>query len=86
MKKSENLLSIFSLKKFIIGSIKFYQRRISANTKPRCRFIPTCSSYAITAIERFGVIKGGFISVYRILRCNPFCKCGYDPVPEKNKK
>lgn len=85
MKKNEGLLNVFSLKKLIINSIKFYQQKISANTRPRCRFIPTCSSYTITSIERFGIIKGGFMSMYRILRCNPFCKSGYDPVPEKKK-
>lgn len=74
------------MKRFIIYLIKFYQRKISINTRPRCRFIPTCSAYTITAIERFGIFKGLILSIFRILRCNPFCKCGYDPVPEKRKK
>ncbi len=84
MKKNKGFLFKFSLKKFIIDCIKFYQQKISVNTRPRCRFIPTCSSYAITAVERFGVLKGSAMSIFRILRCNPFCKCGYDPVPDKN--
>lgn len=83
MKRNKSILFKFSLKRFIISSIKFYQKRISVNTQPRCRFIPTCSSYAITAVERFGAFKGSAMAVFRILRCNPFCKCGYDPVPEK---
>ncbi len=83
MKKNKNVLFKFSLEKFIISSIKFYQKKISVNTRPRCRFTPTCSSYAITAVERFGAFKGSAMAIFRILRCNPFCKCGYDPVPEK---
>lgn len=63
--------------------IKMYKLYISPNLPPACRFVPTCSEYAYTAIERFGVIKGGALSLWRIIRCNPFCKGGYDPVPEK---
>ena len=48
--------------------------------KPCCRFYPTCSEYAIEAIEKYGAFKGFFMAVWRILRCNPFCKGGYDPV------
>lgn len=48
-----------------------------------CRFEPTCSNYAIIAIERFGVVKGSYLTIKRVLRCNPFCKGGFDPVPEK---
>lgn len=74
------------MKKFFIRLILFYQKHISSRTSPKCRFIPTCSSYAIEAIERFGSFKGGFLSLYRFLRCNPFCKAGYDPVPERIKR
>jgi putative membrane protein insertion efficiency factor len=47
---------------------------------PRCKYIPTCSQYAVEAIEKYGVIKGGLMSTWRILRCNPFSKGGFDPV------
>ena len=69
------------MKRFLLAAIRFYQRNISAHTPPTCRFVPTCSQYAITAIERFGALKGGWLAFYRILRCNPFGKSGYDPVP-----
>ena len=62
--------------------IRFYQRHISTHTPPACRFRPTCSQYAYTAIERFGALKGGWLAAKRLLRCNPFCRGGYDPVPE----
>lgn len=71
------------MKKLMIAMIRFYQRHISAHTMPACRFSPTCSQYAVEAIERFGVIKGGGLAVWRILRCNPWGGHGYDPVPEK---
>ena len=70
------------MKTFLLKLIRFYQRKISVHTPPACRFQPTCSQYAYTAIERFGVLKGGWLSIKRILRCNPFCRGGYDPVPE----
>ena len=50
--------------------------------KPCCRYFPTCSTYAVTAIERYGAVKGGGMAAWRVLRCNPFSKGGYDPVPE----
>lgn len=71
------------IKKAMIGLIRFYQRNISPRKVSCCRFIPTCSVYAIEAIETHGCIKGGILSLWRILRCNPFCKGGYDPVPER---
>ena len=63
------------------GIIRFYKRRISPGLPPSCRFIPTCSEYAYEAIGKHGAIKGGLLAAWRILRCNPFCKGGYDPVP-----
>lgn len=63
--------------------IRFYQKHISVLHKPCCRYIPTCSNYALQAYEKHGFIKGTILSVYRILRCNPFSKGGYDPVPDK---
>ena len=67
-------------------AIEFYQKNISCLKRPCCRYVPTCSEYALTAIERFGILRGGLMSLCRILRCNPFFKGGYDPVPEKKKK
>lgn len=69
------------MKKFIISAIRFYQREISPLSPPRCRYIPTCSQYALEAVEKYGAIKGTFLATKRILRCNPFHKGGYDPVP-----
>lgn len=70
------------LKKIIINIIKIYKKYISPlKINASCKYIPTCSSYAIEAIEKYGVIKGGILSIWRILRCNPFSKGGYDPVP-----
>ena len=71
------------MKTILIVFIKFYRRAISPFLPGACRFTPTCSSYAIEAIGRFGAIRGSLLSMYRILRCNPFCHGGYDPVPEK---
>ncbi len=70
------------MKRFLLAAIRFYKRRISPHAPPACRFQPTCSQYAYTAIERYGTLKGGRLALWRILRCNPFCKGGYDPVPE----
>ncbi len=71
------------MKKTALKMIRFYQRRISPLFPARCRFYPTCSAYAYEAIERFGFFKGGALAAWRILRCNPFCPGGYDPVPPK---
>ncbi|PKM63413.1 MAG: membrane protein insertion efficiency factor YidD [Firmicutes bacterium HGW-Firmicutes-21] len=72
------------MKRLFIFPIRLYQKHISPYSSSACRFQPTCSQYAIEAIETRGVIKGLLLAVYRILRCNPFCKGGYDPVPEKS--
>jgi putative membrane protein insertion efficiency factor len=74
------------MKKYAIKFIKFYQRRISPLFPPKCKYYPTCSNYAVTAIERFGLFKGGLLAVWRILRCNPFSSGGVDLVPEKKEK
>ena len=71
------------MKRFLLFLIRFYRRELShRKRKPSCRYIPTCSEYAVTAIERYGVWKGGRMAAWRLLRCNPFSKGGYDPVPE----
>jgi hypothetical protein len=66
----------------LIGLIQLYRQWISPLFPPRCRFQPTCSQYAIVALERFGLFKGSWLTVQRILRCHPLHLGGYDPVPE----
>lgn len=68
------------IKKALIRLILFYQKYISPLKKPCCRFYPTCSQYALEAVEKYGVLKGSFLALKRILRCNPFCKGGFDPL------
>ena len=69
-------------RKGALKAIRFYQRKISPLFGPRCRYYPTCSQYTFDAIERYGVLIGGVLGTLRLLRCNPFSKGGYDPVPE----
>ena len=71
------------MKRILIKLIKFYRTGISPNKPPCCKYIPTCSEYGLEAIERFGAFKGSIMTVWRILRCNPFSKGGLDPVPDK---
>ncbi|MGF1602889.1 MAG: membrane protein insertion efficiency factor YidD [Thermosynechococcaceae cyanobacterium] len=71
------------IKKVLIVCIRGYQRWISPLFPPTCRFQPTCSHYAIASLDRFGPFRGTALAVWRILRCNPWCRGGYDPVPEK---
>ncbi|MBS3945151.1 MAG: membrane protein insertion efficiency factor YidD [Melioribacter sp.] len=68
------------MRSIFIYFIKLYQKLISPMFPPSCRFYPTCSEYAVQSFEKHGVVKGGAKSVWRILRCNPFNKGGYDPV------
>ena len=71
------------MKRFLLALIRFYRRYVSPHKGgPCCRYIPTCSAYAVTAIQRYGAWKGGWMAAWRVLRCNPFSKGGYDPVPE----
>ena len=69
------------MKRFLIKMIRFYQTSVSPLCPPRCRFIPTCSQYALEALEKYGAVKGSWLALRRILRCHPFHKGGYDPVP-----
>jgi len=73
------------LRRVLIAPIKFYSRRISPLFPRRCKYHPTCSRYAITAIETHGPIKGLILALWRLIRCNPFSYGGYDPVPPKGK-
>lgn len=74
------------MKKIILLLIRFYQKYISIFLGKNCRFIPTCSAYTYEAVERFGVIKGVYLGIRRILKCHPWHPGGFDPVPEKKKK
>ena len=68
-------------KRIMLGMIRFYRRFISPMFPPCCRFTPTCSQYALEAVEKYGALKGGYLALRRILRCHPFNPGGYDPVP-----
>ncbi|MGA1206561.1 MAG: membrane protein insertion efficiency factor YidD [Gammaproteobacteria bacterium] len=70
----------------IIAIIRLYRYFVSPLLPPSCRFTPTCSEYAIEALQQYGVIKGCWLSARRLLRCHPGCSGGYDPVPEKGKQ
>jgi len=73
------------MKQLLIFLIRLYQKKISPHKPPSCRFVPTCSQYAVEAIETHGTLKGFWLAVRRILKCHPFHKGGYDPVPPKKK-
>jgi len=74
------------MKNLLIKFVRFYQKYISANRPPSCKYYPTCSAYSIEALEKHGAFKGIFMTLWRILRCNPFSKGGYDPVSDKQNK
>jgi len=70
------------LKKILIAIVRFYQRNISPyKGGATCRFVPTCSEYALEALEKYGALKGSLLAIRRILRCHPLSKGGCDPVP-----
>ncbi|WP_026507397.1 membrane protein insertion efficiency factor YidD [Butyrivibrio sp. MC2013] len=69
------------MKKIFILLIKVYRKYISPMKSTKCPYIPTCSEYALEAVEKYGAFKGGLLAAWRIIRCNPFSNGGYDPVP-----
>ena len=69
------------MNRLLIALVRFYRKHISSPSRPVCRFIPTCSAYSLEALEKHGALKGSFFTIRRILRCHPFCKGGFDPVP-----
>ena len=69
------------IKRFLIWLILFYKKYISPMKTTKCPYFPSCSDYGLEAIRKHGVMKGGLLAVWRIFRCNPFSKGGYDPVP-----
>lgn len=68
-------------KKGMLVMLRFYKREISPALPPCCRYTPTCSEYAMQAVEKYGAAKGGWLAAKRVLRCHPFHEGGYDPVP-----
>ncbi|MGN0473346.1 MAG: membrane protein insertion efficiency factor YidD [Lachnospiraceae bacterium] len=69
------------MRKILIAIIKFYQKNISPMKRTKCPYYPSCSHYGLEAIQKYGALKGGCMAAWRIVRCNPFSKGGYDPVP-----
>ena len=69
------------MKNILIAMIRFYQKFLSPLKHTRCPYTPTCSQYGLEAIQKYGAVKGRLLACWRILRCNPFSKGGYDPVP-----
>jgi len=65
----------------VLGMLRQYKRWISPALAPSCRYVPTCSEYAMEAIDRYGMLRGGVMAAWRLLRCHPFVKGGLDPVP-----
>ena len=74
------------MKKILIAGIRFYQKYISPMTSTKCPYIPTCSQYGLEGIQEHGAFKGSIMAVWRILRCNPFSKGGFDPVPRRQNQ
>jgi putative membrane protein insertion efficiency factor len=68
------------MKSLSLNLLRAYQRLISPLLPAACRYVPTCSEYSVEAVERFGIVRGGAMAVWRVLRCNPFVKGGVDPV------
>jgi len=71
------------MRHLLMGIIRIYQLAVSPLLGPRCRFHPSCSCYALTAIERHGALRGSWLGTKRLLRCHPFSEGGYDPVPDQ---
>ncbi len=71
------------MKRPVLALLRFYKARISPGLPPACRYTPTCSEYAMEAVERYGVLVGGLLAARRVISCNPFSRGGYDPVPER---
>jgi hypothetical protein len=71
------------LKRLWLAPVRWYQRWVSPLTPPSCRYSPSCSQYAIEAVERRGIVRGSLLALWRLLRCNPLLAGGHDPVPNK---
>lgn len=68
------------MKSIVLAALRAYRRHVSPLLPPACRYTPTCSEYAVDAVERYGVLRGSGLAVKRLLSCNPFSRGGYDPV------
>lgn len=84
MRKRIAMLSF--IRKAVVFPVRLYRKFISPLKPPSCRYTPTCSQYMIEAVEEWGVICGVALGIWRILRCNPFGRGGYDPVPKRKKR
>jgi len=71
------------MKPLVLWGLRAYKGAVSPLLPPACRFTPTCSEYAYLAVDRHGVVRGGWLAARRLLRCHPFARGGFDPVPEK---
>lgn len=69
--------------KLLLAALRFYKAQISPALPPACRYSPTCSEYAMQAVERYGAVRGSLLAIRRVLSCNPFARGGYDPVPDR---
>ncbi|HEV2249343.1 MAG TPA: membrane protein insertion efficiency factor YidD [Candidatus Limnocylindria bacterium] len=67
----------------LLSALRFYKAKISPGLPPACRYTPTCSEYAIEAVERYGALRGSGLAIRRVVSCNPFARGGYDPVPQR---
>ncbi|MBU6422726.1 MAG: membrane protein insertion efficiency factor YidD [Chloroflexi bacterium] len=74
------------MKRAVLLALRWYKRAVSPMLPPACRYTPTCSEYAMEAVERHGVAVGSFLAVRRVLSCHPFARGGYDPVPERGHR
>ena len=72
------------MKRILLSLLRFYKAQVSPILPPACRYTPTCSEYAIEAVERYGPGRGSVMAIRRVLACNPFARGGYDPVPQKS--
>lgn len=76
------MLEILRPRTWVVGLLRIYQKLVSPGMSPNCRYQPTCSSYAVGSVARFGVLRGGWLALRRIGRCHPLRSGGYDPVPD----
>lgn len=77
------MLRRFAPRHLVMGLIRIYQKLVSPNLSPNCRFQPTCSQYTYRAVEKFGIVRGVWLGIKRIGKCHPLHPGGYDPVPEE---
>ena len=71
------------MKRAVLAALRFYKAQISPALPPACRYTPTCSEYAIEAVEQYGALRGTVMAVRRVVSCNPFARGGHDPVPQR---